>query len=248
MGRPTGRLMLVLGYSCGESRTIKTVLREPTQKQKKTACHYSSCKRSFVRFSTRACLPLPLFSVSVFRIFLCMYVSLFPTPSLLPPCPSPSPSSSPYTPLSLSLLISLSLSLSLSYFSHSRRVLLLKQWGALAMLAIGVGLVQVSTSSSQDKGDKKGESGDRQEPLVGLVAVLMACCTSGFAGVYFEKVTIARGSACASFLLLSGGGMRRFFVRGMGCAGVGRIDKLVWPLSPPPPFHRSPLVPTLKDV
>ncbi|CAN0470413.1 unnamed protein product, partial [Laminaria digitata] len=66
-----------------------------------------------------------------------------------------------------------------------KRVLLLKQWGALAMLAIGVGLVQVSGSKDEDD---KEESGDRQDPLMGLAAVLMACCTSGFAGVYFEKV------------------------------------------------------------
>lgn len=66
----------------------------------------------------------------------------------------------------------------------SLRVLLLKQWGALAMLAIGVGLVQVS----KEEGDKGEESSDRQDPLMGLAAVLMACCTSGFAGVYFEKV------------------------------------------------------------
>lgn len=74
------------------------------------------------------------------------------------------------------------------------RVLLLKQWGALAMLALGVGLVQVSSSGSdKDGGDDSagdGQDGDRQDPLLGLAAVLMACCTSGFAGVYFEKVCV----------------------------------------------------------
>ncbi|CAB1102017.1 unnamed protein product [Ectocarpus sp. CCAP 1310/34] len=80
-----------------------------------------------------------------------------------------------------------------------KRVLHMKQWGALAMLAVGVGLVQVSSSSSQSSGDSEDdgvgiddaegdEDGSGQNPLLGLVMVLLACCTSGFAGVYFEKV------------------------------------------------------------
>lgn len=74
-----------------------------------------------------------------------------------------------------------------------RRVLLLKQWGALAMLALGVGLVQMSGSSSSEEG-KEEEKKDGQDPFLGLVTVLMACCTSGFAGVYFEKVSGGRGT------------------------------------------------------
>ncbi|CAM9776003.1 unnamed protein product [Scytosiphon promiscuus] len=78
------------------------------------------------------------------------------------------------------------------------RVLQLKQWGALVLLAVGVGLVQISSSSGGDDDETAEdtdspdlldeESGDRQNPLLGLVMVLLACCTSGFAGVYFEKV------------------------------------------------------------
>lgn len=83
------------------------------------------------------------------------------------------------------------------------RVLRLKQWGALAMLALGVGLVQVSNSTSgkddDDSGDE-GDGGDGQDPLLGLVAVLMACCTSGFAGVYFEKVCV-RVFVCMSIVV-----------------------------------------------
>ena len=68
---------------------------------------------------------------------------------------------------------------------------MLKQWLALAMLALGVGLVQIS--SVEDKGEDKNGDGDgddagKENPFLGLVAVLSACCTSGFAGVYFEKV------------------------------------------------------------
>lgn len=77
----------------------------------------------------------------------------------------------------------------------------MKQWGALAMLALGVGLVQVSSSSSKSSSDSEDdgagiddaegdEDGSGQNPLLGLVMVLLACCTSGFAGVYFEKVRI----------------------------------------------------------
>lgn len=77
------------------------------------------------------------------------------------------------------------------------RVLLRKQWGALAMLALGVGLVQVSGSNEEGKQDD-GEN-DGQNPLLGLVAVLMACCTSGFAGVYFEKVSDGKGSSSEWF-------------------------------------------------
>ena len=49
------------------------------------------------------------------------------------------------------------------------------------MLIAGVTLAQPA---------KKGTSGDdhKQNPFLGLVAVLSACCSSGFAGVYFEKM------------------------------------------------------------
>lgn len=67
------------------------------------------------------------------------------------------------------------------------RVLIARQWIALAMLALGVGLVQVSRSDDEEKDPKDG-----QNPLLGFVAVMMSCCTSGFAGVYFEKVSRRR--------------------------------------------------------
>lgn len=76
------------------------------------------------------------------------------------------------------------------------------------MLALGVGLVQVSgSSSSKDNGDSEdgdaAAAGDGQNPLLGLVMVLMACCTSGFAGVYFEKVSVC--VVLASTVLISQG-------------------------------------------
>lgn len=148
-------------------------------------------KRSFFRLLTRVlaspCLIRIICLFCLFCLFLCVCVSLFATPSLLPSPLPPLHSLSLYRYLSLPIYLSICLS-----HSHSRRVLLLKQWGALAMLAIGVGLVQVSTANSKDEGNEQGGSDDRQDALVGLAAVLMACCTSGFAGVYFEKVTLAR--------------------------------------------------------
>lgn len=86
-------------------------------------------------------------------------------------------------------------------------MLVLKQWGALAMLAFGVGLVQVSSSRSGKDDAYSGEkysSGDGQDPLLGLGALIVACCMSGFAGVYFEKVP----RSCFGMLWLSTVGLR----------------------------------------
>jgi UDP-sugar transporter A1/2/3 len=57
------------------------------------------------------------------------------------------------------------------------------QWVSLFILFCGVALVQVQpTDSSQSNVPVK------QNPFLGLVAVLVQCCLSGFAGVYFEKI------------------------------------------------------------
>jgi len=57
------------------------------------------------------------------------------------------------------------------------------QWVALFILFVGVALVQVQpTDSSQSKVPVA------QNPMLGLIAVLVQCCLSGFAGVYFEKI------------------------------------------------------------
>ena len=58
------------------------------------------------------------------------------------------------------------------------------KWFSLVILTIGVVLVQCSGSSDSGADD---ENDDRNRS-VGLVAVLSAACTSGFAGVYFEKI------------------------------------------------------------
>lgn len=65
-----------------------------------------------------------------------------------------------------------------------KRKLSVRQIVALVLLTLGVALVQL------DKVDDNNGSGDYQEQnhWVGLLALLAACCTSGFGGVYFELV------------------------------------------------------------
>lgn len=77
------------------------------------------------------------------------------------------------------------------------------KWTAIVVLTIGVAIVQSSGSgdSSQSNGhdDEGGDddevlqasassTGSSQQRLVGLIAVLCAACTSGFSGVYFERI------------------------------------------------------------
>uniref|UniRef100_A0A0N5A3N9 Uncharacterized protein n=1 Tax=Parastrongyloides trichosuri TaxID=131310 RepID=A0A0N5A3N9_PARTI len=70
-----------------------------------------------------------------------------------------------------------------------RKSLLKTQWFALLILFLGVSLVQMQTG-------KTGVIDPDQKPFIGLLAVISACCLSGFAGVYFEK--ILKGSAPVS--------------------------------------------------
>ncbi|XP_054480862.1 solute carrier family 35 member A3b [Anoplopoma fimbria] len=59
------------------------------------------------------------------------------------------------------------------------------QWLSLLFLMAGVTLVQWPTESEGDTEQKVLSAGSQ---FVGLMAVLMACVSSGFAGVYFEKI------------------------------------------------------------
>ncbi|KAI9064420.1 hypothetical protein FKP32DRAFT_1603213 [Trametes sanguinea] len=60
------------------------------------------------------------------------------------------------------------------------------KWLALLFLAIGVGVVQIQNGSSS--GHTSGGSGHDMNAFKGFMAVVMACFTSGLAGVYFEMV------------------------------------------------------------
>lgn len=58
------------------------------------------------------------------------------------------------------------------------------QWFSMLMLFSGVAIVQVQNSS----GAEKSSSDVEQSAFLGMTAVLLSCCSSGFAGVYFEKI------------------------------------------------------------
>ncbi|XP_017297521.1 UDP-galactose translocator isoform X2 [Kryptolebias marmoratus] len=66
------------------------------------------------------------------------------------------------------------------------------QWVSLLLLFAGVAIVQV-----QQEGNKEASVADasHQNYTAGLVAVVISCLSSGFAGVYFEK--ILKGSAAS---------------------------------------------------
>lgn len=63
---------------------------------------------------------------------------------------------------------------------------------------MGVAIVQISGSGDKHAENKEDESAANHNRLVGLVAVLCAACTSGFSGVYFEK--ILKGSTTSLWL------------------------------------------------
>ena len=66
------------------------------------------------------------------------------------------------------------------------RRLVSRQWVALVLLMLGVGLVQLPESQSP-------HPDLRQNKLTGFTAVLVACFSSGYAGVFYEKL-VKQGS------------------------------------------------------
>lgn len=64
------------------------------------------------------------------------------------------------------------------------------KWASLVVLTCGVAVVQISGSSDgkNAKSSGGGEEEENRNRLVGLMAVLCAACTSGFSGVYFERI------------------------------------------------------------
>ena len=67
------------------------------------------------------------------------------------------------------------------------RRLVSRQWVALVLLMLGVGLVQLPESQQSPGPDQ------RQDKLTGFTAVLVACFSSGYAGVFYEKL-VKQGS------------------------------------------------------
>ena len=78
------------------------------------------------------------------------------------------------------------------------------KWVALVMLALGVGIVQIQSSSAPSHSVKIEPANSTEpavrvmHPLRGFLAVAMACLTSGLAGVYFEYILKASGSSSGS--------------------------------------------------
>ncbi|KAI9322624.1 nucleotide-sugar transporter-domain-containing protein [Dichotomocladium elegans] len=63
------------------------------------------------------------------------------------------------------------------------------QWTALLILMVGVTLVQLQPPPSSPLAAQEHQRDKPQEnPLLGLIAVLASCISSGFAGCYFEKL------------------------------------------------------------
>ncbi|XP_070558452.1 UDP-galactose translocator-like isoform X2 [Ptychodera flava] len=79
-----------------------------------------------------------------------------------------------------------------------RRSLSAVQWISLCILFSGVALVQVQPTDPASQHTEKGTEHLHQNPLLGLLAVILSCMSSGFAGVYFEK--ILKGSSASIWL------------------------------------------------
>lgn len=60
------------------------------------------------------------------------------------------------------------------------------KWLALVILTIGVAIVEISGSGDQHMNTESDD--DKKNRWIGLIAVVCAACTSGFSGVYFEKI------------------------------------------------------------
>ncbi|ORX49292.1 nucleotide-sugar transporter [Piromyces finnis] len=68
-----------------------------------------------------------------------------------------------------------------------KRKLFKHQWLSIVLLAAGIALVQFPTGDN--KTSVAAENGNEMfDKLLGLLSVFIACLSSGFAGVYFEKI------------------------------------------------------------
>ncbi|XP_038603648.1 LOW QUALITY PROTEIN: UDP-galactose translocator [Tachyglossus aculeatus] len=76
------------------------------------------------------------------------------------------------------------------------------QWASLLLLFTGVAIVQAQQAGAGGGGGGGGAAAPGraadQNPVAGLAAVVVSCLSSGFAGVYFEK--ILKGSAGSVWL------------------------------------------------
>ncbi|XP_068588214.1 UDP-galactose translocator [Cebidichthys violaceus] len=78
-----------------------------------------------------------------------------------------------------------------------RKTLSRVQWVSLLLLFAGVAVVQLEQEGKKEASVSESE-GSHQNYSVGLVAVVISCLSSGFAGVYFEK--ILKGSSASVWM------------------------------------------------
>ncbi|XP_049649299.1 UDP-galactose translocator isoform X1 [Accipiter gentilis] len=69
------------------------------------------------------------------------------------------------------------------------------QWLSLALLFAGVALVQAEQARAAPGGSPSPAEGPPQSYAVGLAAVAASCLSSGFAGVYFERLLKTTGGS-----------------------------------------------------
>lgn len=84
-----------------------------------------------------------------------------------------------------------------------KRTLSSQQWASLVTLSLGVGLVQLDSSRpppsrASSSTTTTGVHDANVNQTLGLVAVLLSCCSSGFASTYFEKMLKAPPSSSSS--------------------------------------------------
>jgi UDP-sugar transporter A1/2/3 len=78
------------------------------------------------------------------------------------------------------------------------RTLSIFKWISLVLLTIAVALVQLSNVKEPSASEKEEDGSSLSSAVAGLLAVLCASITSGFAGVYTEK--ILKGSATSMWI------------------------------------------------
>jgi solute carrier family 35 (UDP-sugar transporter), member A1/2/3 len=82
------------------------------------------------------------------------------------------------------------------------RTLSQQQWVALVFLTSGVGIVQLySIDNGSPSSSSTSTLADSNAPsqTLGLLAVVLACLSSGFASCFFEKVLKAPGTVAAAY-------------------------------------------------
>ena len=65
------------------------------------------------------------------------------------------------------------------------RVIGLRRWACLGVLAVGVAMVQLTNAQPAASTSVKGAE---RSPVIGIISIILACFISGFASVFLEKI------------------------------------------------------------